>query len=151
MAHMKNLNIPPVWTLVAVALTMILHLSYPLILIRFRAIDLGIIAIGLYLIVAPIVWLRKYRTTVVPRQKPTKLVVEGPFRLSRNPMYLGMVLVTFGFAMSLGSLQSFIPSVWLFLFLNKNYVLPEERKLREAMGQEAEEYFARTGRWIWFL
>ena len=35
--------------------------------------------------------------------------------------------------------------------LKKNYVLPEERKLVEAMGKEAEQYFQKTGRWIWFL
>jgi len=71
--------------------------------------------------------------------------------MSRNPMYLGMILLSFGFGLSLGSLQAIIPSVWLFFFLKNNYVLPEERKLVEALGEEAESYFSKTGRWIWFL
>jgi protein-S-isoprenylcysteine O-methyltransferase Ste14 len=96
-------------------------------------------------------WLKRNKTTVIPRQKPTTLVSEGPFKLSRNPMYLGMVLFTFGIGMILGSLQALIPAIWLFVFLQKNYVIPEERKMREAMGDQAEAYFATTGRWIWFL
>jgi protein-S-isoprenylcysteine O-methyltransferase Ste14 len=66
-------------------------------------------------------------------------------------MYLGMVLVTFGVGMTLGSIQALLPSVLLFLFLKKNYVLPEESKLIEAMGADAQKYFTETGRWIWFL
>ena len=66
-------------------------------------------------------------------------------------MYLGMVLVTFGVGMTLGSIQALLPSVWLLLFLKKNYIIPEERKLIEAMGSGAQKYFIETGRWIWFL
>lgn len=147
----KHLNIPPVWTLIAIIAAIVLHYIYPLIVFNLRAIDLGVTACGLYLIVAPVVWFKRKKTTIIPRQKPAALISEGPFKLSRNPMYLGMVLLTFGVGLILGSIQSLIPAIWLFFFLQKNYVLPEERKLREGLGQEAEDYFAITGRWIWFL
>ena len=124
---------------------------YPLVVFRFRAIDLGVTASGLYLIVAPVIWFKRKKTTIIPRQKPAALINEGPFKLSRNPMYLGMVLFTLGIGLIMGSLQALIPAIWLFFFLQKNYVIPEERKLREGLGQEAEDYFATTGRWIWFL
>lgn len=148
---LKHFNIPPVWTLGAIAAAIVLHYIYPLVVFRFRAIDLGVVAIGLYLVFAPVIYFRKKRTTIVPRQKPSTLIVEGPFRMSRNPMYLGMVILTLGIGLMLGSLQAILPAVWLFFFLNKNYVVPEERKLREAMGEAAEDYFKKTGRWIWFL
>ncbi len=149
--NMKKLNIPPIWTLLAVFFAVILHFVYPIILFEFRAIDLGVMAIGIYLILATPIWFKRKSTTIIPRRKPTALIVEGPFKLSRNPMYLGMVLVTFGVGMTLGSIQGLLPSVWLFLFLKKNYVLPEECKLIEAMGADAQKYFTETGRWIWFL
>ena len=148
---LKHLNIPPVWTLIAIAATIVLHYLYPLVIFNFRAIDMGMVMAGLYLIVAPVVWFKREKTTIIPRQKPAALISEGPFRLSRNPMYLGMVVLTFGIGVTLGSIQAVIPAIWLFFFLQKNYVIPEERKLREGLGREAEDYFATTGRWIWFL
>lgn len=148
---LKHLNIPPVWTLIAIAATIVLHYLYPLVIFNFRAIDMGMVMAGLYLIVAPVVWFKRKKTTIIPRQKPAALISEGPFRLSRNPMYLGMVVLTFGIGVTLGSIQAVIPAIWLFFFLQKNYVIPEERKLREGLGREAEDYFATTGRWIWFL
>jgi protein-S-isoprenylcysteine O-methyltransferase Ste14 len=147
----KHLNIPPVWTLIAIATSVALHFIYPLVIFNFRAIDLGIVAAGLYLIVAPAIWFKRKKTTIIPRQKPSQLISEGPFKLSRNPMYLGMVVLTFGIGLTLGSIQALIPAIWLFFFLQKNYVVPEERKMREGLGQQAEDYFATTGRWIWFL
>jgi len=149
--NMKNLNIPPIWTLIAIFFAVILHFVYPFVLFEFRAIDLGVIAIGIYLILVTPIWFKRNSTTIIPRRKPTALIVEGPFKLSRNPMYLGMVLVTFGVGMTLGSIQALLPSVWLLLFLKKNYIIPEERKLIEAMGSGAQKYFIETGRWIWFL
>ena len=148
---MKTLNIPPVWTLFAMIFSVILHFIYPMVLFQFRAIDIGIIAVGIYLIFTTPVWFKRKSTTIVPRRKPTTLIVDGPFRMSRNPMYLGMILLVFGTGLSLGSIQAIFPSILLFFFLEKNYVLPEERKLIEAMGEEAEQYFKATGRWIWFL
>lgn len=147
----KHLNVPPVWTLIAIIAAVVLHNLYTLVIYDLRAIDLGVTACGLYLIVAPVVWFKRKKTTIIPRQKPAALINEGPFKLSRNPMYLGMVLLTLGVGLILGSLQAVIPAIWLFFFLQKNYVVPEERKLREGLGQEAEDYFATTGRWIWFL
>jgi protein-S-isoprenylcysteine O-methyltransferase Ste14 len=148
---MKNFNIPPVWTLFSIVSSGLLHFVYPLTLFQFRAIDTGVIAIGVYLILATPIWFKRKSTTIIPRRKPTTLIVDGPFKMSRNPMYLGMVMLSFGVGLSLGSIQAVIPSILLFFFLKKNYVLPEERKLVEAMGKEAEQYFQKTGRWIWFL
>lgn len=149
---MSNLlKLPPVWMLIAILATFVLHYTFPLVIFNFRAIDTGLIAAGVYLIVAPIIWFKRKKTTILPRQKPSKLIVEGLFKFSRNPMYLGMVVLTFGIGVTLGSLQALIPAIALFFHLQKNFVIPEERKLREALGQDAEDYFATTGRWIWFL
>ena len=113
---MKNFNIPPVWTLLAIVSSGLLHFVYPLTLFQFRAIDTGVIAIGVYLILATPIWFKRKSTTIIPRRKPTTLIVDGPFKMSRNPMYLGMVMLSFGVGLSLGSIQAVIPSILLFFF-----------------------------------
>ncbi|MDD5173200.1 MAG: methyltransferase, partial [Patescibacteria group bacterium] len=51
---------------------------------------------------------KKGKTTVKPHEKPSTLIVSGPFRLSRHPMYLGMAAILFGVSILLGSLTLFI-------------------------------------------
>ena len=91
------------------------------------------------------------KTTIIPRQKPTELIANGPFRVSRNPIYLGFLLIVLGIAVYTGSWIALIAPIWYFFFLRKNYVLPEERKMVEGLGDVATDYFERTGRWVWFL
>ncbi|WP_284376621.1 methyltransferase family protein [Amylibacter marinus] len=148
---LKHFNIPPFWTIFASFCAVVLHLLYPVVLLDMPLLAYGLITLSLVLLIWPGIWFRRYKTTIVPRQKPSTLMVGGPFTISRNPMYLGMVLLVLGTGVLLGSVQALLPAVWLFFFLGKNYITPEERKLREAFDREAEDYFARTGRWVWFL
>jgi protein-S-isoprenylcysteine O-methyltransferase Ste14 len=76
------------------------------------------------------------------------LVMDGPFGMSRNPMYLGMLMWLVGLAMLLGSLTPFAFPVLLFLFLNFLIVPMEERSLRQLHPQEYAEYQRRVRRWL---
>ena len=149
---MKSLNVPPIWTLLALVAVGFISLFDPMPLLPMRFFGGFIIVAGIGLFVSSIYWFKKKETTIVPRQKPQALIVEGPFRISRNPIYLAFVMITWGATFWVGSLLSLIVPVWLFLFLEKNYVVPEERKMREGLGDEAvDACFSRTGRWFWFL
>ena len=88
------------------------------------------------------------QTTIVPRQTPDYMLTEGPFSYTRNPMYLAMVLLTLGVGVFMGAAIAYLPSAFLAYFLHYNYVLPEERKLKEAFGEFAEEYIEYTPAWI---
>jgi protein-S-isoprenylcysteine O-methyltransferase Ste14 len=93
---------------------------------------------------------RHLGTTVNPMnpEKATLLVTDGVFRISRNPMYLGLLLLLIGWAIWLGS-----ASVWIippaFLFgITLVQILPEERALSALFGARYAEYRREVARWI---
>ncbi|MGD8996491.1 MAG: isoprenylcysteine carboxylmethyltransferase family protein [Anaerolineae bacterium] len=85
---------------------------------------------------------------MTPNQEIRHLVVTGPFRISRNPVYLSGVVVSLGIATLLGSLITFLFPVLLFLVLNTWYVPNEESRLHRVFGDEYLEYKQRVRRWI---
>jgi protein-S-isoprenylcysteine O-methyltransferase Ste14 len=86
--------------------------------------------------------------SIRPGSQSGCLETRGLYRFSRNPMYLGMVLVQVGAALALGSLVSFVvPAVFVGL-LNRKFIRHEEALLRAEFGQEYADYSARVRRWI---
>jgi protein-S-isoprenylcysteine O-methyltransferase Ste14 len=87
-------------------------------------------------------------TTIVSDEKPTVFINTGVFRISRNPMYLGSVVLLMGVALLLGSLVAFLPSIALFLILDRKFIPVEERNLKKEFGEEFQKYSQRVRRWI---
>jgi protein-S-isoprenylcysteine O-methyltransferase Ste14 len=87
-------------------------------------------------------------TGVVPFSKTTALVLTGPYRFTRNPMYLGLLLVVLGLAIWLGTLVPFLVVPLLALALQKGFVEKEERLLEAQFGDEYRAFRARVRRWI---
>jgi protein-S-isoprenylcysteine O-methyltransferase Ste14 len=91
---------------------------------------------------------RRARTTTVPGQASSQLVTWGPYRFTRNPMYVGLTLAYLGEA---GILRQFWPIVvapLVLAYVNWIVIPVEEAKLREVFGAEYERYRARVPRWI---
>ncbi len=87
-------------------------------------------------------------TTIRPYQRSEVLVTSGAFAVSRNPMYLGMVMGLTGIGVLLGTLTplAVIPIfVWA---IQARFIAAEERMLRERFGAEYETYQRRTRRWL---
>lgn len=89
-------------------------------------------------------------TTVHPHhpEKATCLVAYGVFRLSRNPMYLALVLLLLAWLLYLGHL---LAPLWLAVFMayiTQFQIKPEERALKELFGDEYDVYCRQTRRWI---
>ncbi len=82
------------------------------------------------------------------RGESSVLVSSGPFRISRNPMYLAMLLWLIGLAMLLGSLTPFVFPILLFLIANFLAIPLEERRLQDSMGKAYLEYRTRVRRWL---
>jgi len=76
------------------------------------------------------------------------LVTSGPFRFSRNPMYLGMLVWLIGLAVLLGSLIVFIFPIIFFLLAHFLLIPIEERKMEQLFGQQFIEYRQRVRRWL---
>jgi len=90
----------------------------------------------------------KHETTFNPYGHPTHLVTTGPFRFSRNPMYVSYVLVALGFALYTGVIAALIFPVLYFLYLHLRIIPLEERKLRERFTSEYVAYTQSTRRWV---
>ncbi|MFW9996723.1 MAG: methyltransferase family protein [Candidatus Odinarchaeota archaeon] len=83
-----------------------------------------------------------------PFHIPSTLVTTGPYRYSRNPIYLGVVLILLGLAVIFASITVLICTVVLFLFFWRFFVGWEEKKLEEAFGEEYLLYKKRVRRWL---
>ncbi len=81
------------------------------------------------------------------KEDSAKLMTDGIFNCSRNPMYLGMMLWFTGLAVFLGSLTSFIYPVFFFILANK-MISYEERKLEKIYGDQYNNYRKRVRRWL---
>jgi len=95
-------------------------------------------------------WLlfRKAKTTRVPGQASARMVTWGPYRFTRNPMYLGLSVAYLGEA---GILRQLWPALLLplvFAYLNWIVIPVEEEKLREVFGSKFAAYQALVGRWL---
>lgn len=79
---------------------------------------------------------------------PTTLITDGPFRFTRNPLYLGMVLFTLGIAALLGSLGAVLLVALEVAAMNFLGIPYEERVLATTFGEEYEAYRRRVRRWL---
>lgn len=89
---------------------------------------------------------KRVGTEVKPFRASSTLVVEGPFRFSRNPMYLGMVGILTGLAILAGTLTPLLVVVLLAWLLTVRFIIPEERHMEEQFGEAYREYRARVRR-----
>lgn len=93
---------------------------------------------------------RKHKTTVNPLQlsNATSLVTTGVYSISRNPMYVGMTLLTLSFAIFLGTLSAFFAPVLFVVYITKFQIKPEEQALNTIFGEEWATYQKTTRRWL---
>ena len=111
---------------------------------------LGIALAGGLIALAGVLEFHRAHTTVNPMapQKASALVTSGVYRITRNPMYLGMLLVLAGWALWLGNAAAFVGLPLFVAVLNLLQIAPEERVLRERFGDAFTRYAARVRRWI---
>lgn len=92
----------------------------------------------------------KQKTTVNPLEpeKANSLVDTGVFTISRNPMYLALVLVLIAISVYLKSIGSLTVVVLFMIYMNLFQIIPEERAMIKLFGEEYTEYMNRVRRWI---
>jgi len=87
-------------------------------------------------------------TAVEPWKPTTAIVTTGPYRLTRNPAYLGMTLVYIGIALLADALWVLVPLPVVLLIIDRAVIAREERYLERKFGQEYLDYKGRARRWI---
>ncbi len=91
---------------------------------------------------------RRAGTSMVPMNPTTALVTSGPYRLTRNPMYLGMAFLYVAFAFALGVIWAlaFLPAV--VVIVDRFVIAREEPYLERKFGQAYRDYKVRVRRWL---
>lgn len=149
-----HLKIPPPIYALSIALIMWLsHLYIPVVnLINSPWNNIGIVVIVLAAILdfSSLYLFFKKRTTPNPMRPEftTGLVVKGMYKISRNPMYLGMLMMLFGFAIFLGKLTPFLVLPAFYFLLTEMQIKPEEKILEDKFGDEYLDYKNKVRRWL---
>jgi protein-S-isoprenylcysteine O-methyltransferase Ste14 len=91
---------------------------------------------------------RRAGTPVIPFSPTTALVVDGPYRFSRNPIYLGMAALYIGLAVILGLMWAFLFLPFVLLAIDRLVIAREEPYLERKFGEEYVAYKRRVRRWI---
>lgn len=91
---------------------------------------------------------RRAGTAVDPRRPTTAIVTWGPYRITRNPAYLGMALLYSAVALSTGALWPFATLVPALVVIDRFVIAREERYLERKFGAPYRDYRARVRRWV---
>ncbi len=110
----------------------------------------GLVVTGIATALLGVVSFRRAKTTVNPLHPETTsaLVVSGIYRLTRNPMYLGMLLVLLGWGVFLAHALAFLSATAFIPLMNRLQILPEERMLADMFGSGFADYQSKVRRWL---
>ena len=143
-----KLSFPPVITLACLGMQLVLYVMLPLEVNLSLLLGLILLIGSMALIVMAFRELKNNETTYIPDGEPEKLVKTGPFKISRNPIYLGMFGILISSAFLMQSISALLIPI-LFLSIIQNTWIPhEEDKLKEKFPEEWEQYISSTKRWL---
>lgn len=149
-----KLTVPPVVQVIAAAISMWLVTQLaPLLDFTFvgqHLVSGALVACGLIVAIVAVGDFRKAKTTVNPKtpSEADKLIIKGPYRISRNPMYLGFLMILCGWALGLGNIASLgIPAIFVW-YMTMFQIKPEEEALQKKFGADYDAYCKKTRRWV---
>lgn len=143
--------LPPTYFMLGLVAMLALHLLLPvarLVGSPWRYAGVPPVALGVFLNLWADGLFKRHGTEVKPFRDSSALVVEGPYRFSRNPMYLGGLLILGGAGLLLGSLTPWLVVLLLAWLATAHFIVPEERDLERQFGERYLESKRRVRRWI---
>lgn len=90
----------------------------------------------------------RYKTTLKPFQEASALITDGPHRVSRNPIYVGMVVMLIGVAILMGCTTPWVVVPFFIFTIQNQFIVYEETALAERFGGQYADYRSRVRRWI---
>lgn len=149
-----ELKIPPVAQVIITAAAMV-GVSKTMPSLKFSlngstALAIGLGVIGLSSGIMGVTQFRKAQTTPNPQalEKVSSLVTSGIYQYSRNPMYLGLVLILLGWAIYLSHFLAFILIPIFMMYMTRFQIQPEERMIKQKFGNKYQAYLNKVRRWI---
>jgi len=149
---MKWIDMPPVWLIGALAIAWL----------QSRYFDLGLgfggawadllggllVGGGIVLMLLAMYEFRRFQTTVIPHETPSRLISSGVFKRSRNPIYLADVLILTGLIFRWDAVLS-LPLIPLLVWvLETRFIVPEENRMRRKFRADFARYCQKTRRWL---
>ncbi|MBB5516233.1 protein-S-isoprenylcysteine O-methyltransferase Ste14 [Rubricella aquisinus] len=145
MAEKSFPDLPPIWMAGAMVAIVMIDRMVPEQGLRLPGFVLMLIGIGL------ILWAGSYfqrkNTPIHPGVAPKSLLIEGPFKINRNPIYTGMAVILAGFAIATGAYFGLILVPVFMWIITERFIKGEEALMRQAFPDEAAAYIAATRRW----
>ena len=147
-SHPKIL--PPHVAIISLIIIIFLHYLMPTPLIQRPYNYFGILffAAGLLFLFLSFGIFKRKETPILPGQKPTALVIEGPYKFTRNPMYLGVTTALLGVAIFLGDILAFLAPIIFFIFVSIRFIPREEKLMESLFGKKYLYYKKKVRRWI---
>jgi protein-S-isoprenylcysteine O-methyltransferase Ste14 len=152
--HTLELKIPPVGLVIVAALFIWLGAAcFPTLSYRFPFQSLVAWVIGLFGVLPcalGIIEFNRAKTTVNPTkpESTSSLVRTGIYRRTRNPMYLGFLLILVGWAIAMANVVAFVVLPGFVIYMNRFQIKPEERALTLIFGEDFKTYCEEARRWI---
>ena len=114
----------------------------------YRYLGILLIAVGIWLNLWADHLFKHKKTTVKPFETSTALIEKGPFLFTRNPMYLGMIVLLAGAAITAGSVLSLVSPLLFFAIARFHFIPAEEKAMEETFGQKFLDYKSRVRCWL---
>lgn len=108
----------------------------------------ALITIGLVLPIWGSHAFKRHQTNILPYKDPDNMVTDGPFKFTRNPMYLGMLLGLFGVNVVTGTYEGLLFAMLYFAVANWWYIPFEEKRMYAVFGEKFDDYKASVRRWL---
>lgn len=153
-AHKDHASVkihPPILLVIHIAVAYLLgrFIAFPVAVSPlFRNIGLGLAGIGFLLGILAFYSFMKARTTLDPHGSVKTVVSTGIYRITRNPIYLGMVLMLVGFPLTFGNVWGIPLTPVFILLMNKLVIEHEEVYLAKKFGEGYTGYKSRVKRWL---
>ena len=148
---MKNTIPPPIVTLICAQLIYLSKPFFPELIFNYsNQMSLFFLISGLIIILISFQIFKKEKTTINPIkiEKASSLVTNGIFKYSRNPMYLGMVLILISISIKFNFYGGLLLVGFFVYFITYFQILPEERAMLKLFGKDFINYKNKTRRWF---
>ncbi len=143
--------LPPFYVFGGLAIMLVVHFFAPgirIIPMPWGLAGAVLMVAGLALTIISAQTFHRADTPVRPFEESTELVTYGPFRFSRNPMYLGMVVALVGTAILLGTLTPWLVPPVFAAVIHQFFIVPEEKLMERTFGDKYRSYQTRVRRWF---
>jgi protein-S-isoprenylcysteine O-methyltransferase Ste14 len=107
-----------------------------------------ILVCGTSLVISARIWFTRTRQSPIPWKPTPELILRGPYRFTRNPMYVGVTLFVVGLGLTLNDIWISLFAAPALLVVHFIAVLPEERYLAEKFGQSYRNFHAQVRRYV---